>query len=147
MTPFIDQTERHQSLTLALADDLCRAALDQASLRGVLVSVAVVDGGGNLVRFSRMDGAEIAGPTLAVDKAFTAVAHRITTAELSVLTAPGGELWGLQSNGAGRYVVFGGGVPLWSGDRVVGGVGVSGGAVDDDVACANTALDLWRTKD
>jgi uncharacterized protein GlcG (DUF336 family) len=146
MTPSSDQTQRDQVVTLALADEFCRVALEQASLRGALASVAVVDGGGNLVRFSRMDGAEIAGPTLAVDKAFTAVAHRITTAELSILAAPGGELWGLQSNGAGRYVVFGGGVPLWSGDRVVGGVGVSGGAVDDDVACANAALDLWRSK-
>jgi len=146
MTPLSDETQHHQVLTLALADEFCRVALDQASLRGVLVSVAVVDGGGNLVRFSRMDGAEIAGPTLAVDKAYTAVAHRIATAELSLLTAPGGELWGLQSNGAGRYVVFGGGVPLWAGDRVVGGVGVSGGAVDDDVACANAALELWRAK-
>jgi uncharacterized protein GlcG (DUF336 family) len=107
--------------------------------------VAVVDAGGHLVAFARMDGAEIAGPTLATDKAFTAVAHRTTTGALGELAVPGGELAGLHANGGGRYVVFGGGVPLWSDDRVAGGVGVSGGSVAQDVACAEAAAALWGT--
>lgn len=132
-----------REVTLALADAMVRRALDEAARRGVVVSAAVVDGGGHLVRFSRMDAAEIAGPTLAVDKAFTAVAHRIDTAELTSLAAPGGELFGLFANGGGRYVTFAGGVPLWSGDRVVGGVGVSGASGVDDAACARAAAEVW----
>ncbi len=66
-----------------------------------LVSVAVVDGGGHLVAFERMDGAEIAGPVLARDKAFTAVAHRVATAELTALVAPGAELAGMNSADGG----------------------------------------------
>lgn len=131
---------------LAVADELAAAALAEASRLQALVSVAVVDAGGHLVLFRRADGAEIAGPTLAVDKAFTAVAHRIATAELTALAAPGGELAGLAANGGGRYVVFGGGVPCWSGGRVVGGIGVSGGTVVQDVACAEAALSAWRAR-
>jgi uncharacterized protein GlcG (DUF336 family) len=120
------------------------AAISQAGERGALVSAAVVDAGGHLVHFQRMDGAEIAGPTLAVDKAFTAVAHRIATADLTQLAVPGGPLAGLASNGGGRYVVFGGGLPCWSGDRVVAGIGVSGGTAEEDVRCARAALEIWQ---
>jgi uncharacterized protein GlcG (DUF336 family) len=120
------------------------AATQKAATLGALVSAAVVDSGGNLVAFLRMDGAEIAGPTLAVDKAYTSVANKISTQELSVLAAPGGPLFGLHSNGGGRFVIFGGGIPIF--DRsglVLGAIGVSGGAVDEDVACAEAGLAEW----
>lgn len=136
------------TLTLDLAARMTAAAVARAAQLGAAVSAAVVDAGGHLVHFQRMDRAEIAGPTLAVDKAFTAVAHRISTADLSALAAPGGDLAGLAANGGGRYVVFGGGLPCWSGDPasdgvVVAGVGVSGGTVEQDVACARAALAVW----
>lgn len=123
-----------------------QAALDRATELGALVSSAVVDQGGHLVHFARMDGAEIAGPTLAVDKAFTAVAHRIATAELGPLTAPGGALQGMHANGHGRYVVFAGGLPCWSAEprpAVVGGIGVSGGTAEEDAACAEAAVTVF----
>jgi uncharacterized protein GlcG (DUF336 family) len=134
-------------ITLSLAARMTGAALQRAAELGALVSVAVVDAGGHLVQFQRMDRAEIAGPTLAVDKAFTAVAHRIATAELTELAAAGGALAGLQANGGGRYVVFGGGLPCWSTDNqtVVGGIGVSGGTTEQDVECARAALAVYRT--
>ena len=132
-------------MTLSLATRMTEAALQRARELGAAVSAAVVDAGGHLVHFQRMDGAEIAGPTLAVDKAFTAVAHRIDTAALTDLAAPGGELAGLQANGAGRYVTFGGGVPCWSDGTVVGAVGVSGGTVLQDIACADAAVAVLRT--
>ena len=127
-------------ITLTLAAQMTQAAVDRAAAIGALVSAAVVDRGGHLVHFQRMDAAEIAGPTLAVDKAYTAVAHRIDTAELAALTQPGGDLWGLQANGGGRYVVFGGGLPCWHEGVVVGGVGVSGGTAAEDVECARAGL-------
>jgi uncharacterized protein GlcG (DUF336 family) len=117
-----------------------QAVIDHAAELGCLVSAAVVDRGGHLLHFQRMDGAEIAGPTLAVDKAFTAVAHRVSTAELGALAQPGGPLFGLQANGSGRYVLFAGGVPCWYGDQVLGGVGVSGGSAEEDAACAQAGL-------
>ena len=128
------------AITLAAAQLALAAGIAEAERLGVTVSVAVVDAGGVLRAFARMDGAEIAGEALAVDKAYTAVAHRTPTAELGALAQPGGELFGLQANGRGRYVMFGGGLPVTDADGgVVGAVGVSGAAVAEDVACAEAA--------
>jgi len=132
-------------IDLALAARMTQAALERATGLGALVSAAVVDAGGHLVHFQRMDRAEIAGPTLAIDKAFTAVAHRIATARLGPLTAPGASLWGLQANGGGRYVVFGGGLPCWHDGIVVGAVGVSGSTADEDAACARAAVAVFES--
>jgi uncharacterized protein GlcG (DUF336 family) len=132
------------TIDLAIALRMVAAAHAEAERRSILVSAAVVDAGGNLVAFARMDGAEIAGPVLAVDKAYTAVANRTATSELAKLAAPGGELFGLHANGGGRFVIFGGGVPILVDGIVVGGVGVSGASAAEDEACAlagRTALD------
>ncbi len=123
-------------LDLLLAQRMTAAARSAAQSVDALVSVAVVDGGGHLICFERMDGAEIAGPVLARDKAYTSVAHRIATAELNPLVAPGADLAGMNSADGGRYVAFAGGLPLWDGDRVIGGIGVSGGTAAQDAAAA-----------
>lgn len=124
------------TVDLATATRIVEAAHAEAARRSVLVSAAVVDSGGHLVAFGRMDGAEIAGPVLAVDKAYTAVANRTSTSELADLAAPGGDLFGLHANSGGRFVIFGGGVPLVVDGTVVGAVGVSGASSADDHACA-----------
>jgi uncharacterized protein GlcG (DUF336 family) len=128
------------TVDLASALKMVAAAHSEALRRSILVSAAVVDSGGHLVAFGRMDGAEIAGPVLAVDKAYTAVANRIATSELATLAAPGGELFGIHATGGGRFVIFGGGVPIAVGGIVVGAVGVSGASAADDEACALAAL-------
>ncbi|TXN31572.1 heme-binding protein [Lacisediminihabitans profunda] len=130
-------------MTLDIAEQLITAAHRHATALEVNVSIAVVDSGGHLVAFQRMDGAEIAGPTLAVDKAYTAVAQSVSTAELAILAAPGGPLFGLHANGNGRYVIFGGGVPLHDGPVIVGGIGVSGASAAEDHDCAHAAKRLF----
>jgi uncharacterized protein GlcG (DUF336 family) len=130
-------------IDLALGQRMAEAARRSAVASGALVSVAIVDAGGHLVVFERMDGAEIAGPVLARDKAFTAVAHRVATHELTDLVLPGAELAGMNSADGGRYIAFGGGLPLWDADRVIGGVGVSGGSSEQDVAAATAALEVF----
>lgn len=124
---------------LDLAQRMAAAARQSAQVDAALVSVAVVDAGGNLICFERMDGAEIAGPVLARDKAYTAVAHRIATGELTELVAPGAALAGMFAQDQGRYVAFAGGLPLWDEDRVIAGVGVSGGTADQDLRAAQAA--------
>jgi uncharacterized protein GlcG (DUF336 family) len=124
-------------VTVKVAMDALAAATRRAEDLGVLVSIAVVDAGGNLKAFVRMDGAEIAGPTLAVDKAYTAVSVRTATHELAEFTQPGQPLFGLHTGAGGRYTIFGGGVPMVVDDEVVGAVGVSGSAdVQQDIECA-----------
>lgn len=128
-------------VNLDLALRMCESAVREARRLGALISVAVVDAGGHLMAFQRMDGADIAGPDLAPGKAYTAVALRTPTADLAAMVAPRGELYGLAST---RFVCVGGGVPLWDDDVVIGGVGVSGGTPAQDVACAGLATALWE---
>ncbi len=124
-------------VTADVAQAIVDAVTRKARELGVRISVAVVDDGANLKAFLRMDGAEIAGPILAQDKAFTAVAVRCATHELAEFTQPGQPLFGLNAGAGGRLVIYGGGVPLVSDGVVAGGVGVSGCVeVDDDIACA-----------
>lgn len=125
---------------LALASQMANAARRTAVELDALVTVAIVDAGGHLLVLERMDGAEIAGPVLARDKAYTAVAHRIATAELTSLAAPGGELAGMHSADGGRYITFSGGLPVWDDGRVIAGIGVSGGTGAQDAACAAAAF-------
>ena len=128
------------SVSLVAAEALVSAAAGRAAAIGILVSVAVVDDGGHLVAFGRMDGAEIAGPTLAIDKAFTSVANTISTIELAAQAQPGGPLFGIHANAGGRYVIFGGGVPVFRDGVLVGAVGVSGATPEQDDDCARTAV-------
>jgi uncharacterized protein GlcG (DUF336 family) len=130
-------------IDVSLDDALAALAAGRALAAdlGVTVSLAIVDAGGVLRAFERMDGAEVAGEALAIDKAYTALAHRCATATLGELAVPGGELFGLQANGGGRYVLFGGGLPVSVGGAVVAAVGVSGAATGDDVRCAQAVVD------
>jgi uncharacterized protein GlcG (DUF336 family) len=130
------------AIDLTVAQLAVDAGVRAAASLGVAVSLAVVDAGGVLKAFARMDGAEIAGEVLAVDKAYTAVAHRAATSELAALAVAGGELFGLHAAGRGRYVLFGGGLPVVVDGVVVGGVGVSGGSADQDVSCAGAMLEV-----
>lgn len=70
----LDAEAASVDIPLDAAQAILRAAHERAEKIGVAVSMAVVDAGGNLKGFARMDGAEIAGTTLAPDKAFTALA-------------------------------------------------------------------------
>ena len=95
-------------------------------------NIAVVDAGGNLVSHIRMDGAWIGSVDIAINKAFTARAFDLTTAELAADSQPGGEFYGIQESNKGRVMIFAGGIPLKRDGEVVGAVGVSGGDGEQD---------------
>lgn len=117
----------------------CRA---EAARLGVPMAVAVADAEGGPQWFARMDGALPVSSELAVNKAYTAAAIRMPTDELGRLAQPGAALYGIGNGHGGRIVLFGGGLPLVLGGRVVGGIGVSGGSVAEDVATARPAVEL-----
>lgn len=127
------------TLTLEDAQRMLRAAEAAASGIGVAYNVAVVDAGGNLVAFSRQDGALIGSIDLAIGKARTARLFDKATSELAHLAAPGGPLFGIERSNGGEVVIFGGGLPLRIGGVVVGAVGASAGTIEQDVAVAETA--------
>jgi len=128
------------SVNLDLAIELVTAAKKKAQQINVPMVIAVVDAGGNPVAFQRMDGALLVSIDIALNKAYTAAAVKLPTHELGVLAQPGQPLFGIHNADGGRIVIFGGGFPLKRGDEIVGGIGVSGGSVEEDISCAKTAL-------
>jgi len=127
-------------ITLESARRMIEAAKARAVSLGVPVVVAVVDAGGNLAALDRQDDALLVSIELARDKAYSAVAVKADTATIGRLSLPGAELFGLGRACGGRIVTFGGGLPVLEDGRVVGGIGVSGGSVDQDTACAAAGL-------
>jgi uncharacterized protein GlcG (DUF336 family) len=127
-------------LTLGAARAAIAAAEVVAREVRVAMSVAVVDSGGQLVAFERMDGADLVTVTLAQDKAWTALLNRMPTRDLAPLIQPGADFFGYESIGRGRTIAFAGGMPLLRGDVLVGGVGVSGGSTEEDQRAVDAAV-------
>lgn len=127
-------------LTLAGARRAIAAAQAVAREIQVAMSVAVVDSGGQLVAFDRMDGADLVGIRLAQDKAWTALVNRMPTRDLAPLAQPGAEFYGYDSVAAGRTIVFAGGMPLERDGVLVGAVGVSGGSAEQDQRAVDAAV-------
>ena len=122
-------------MTLAMADRLADAVLAEAKRIGVKAVVCVSDGAGNPKLVKSMDDAYIASYDVAVNKAFTVVALKMSTITLKPLAQPGASLYGIQFTNGGRIVIFGGGDPLLGEKgRIIGGLGVSGGSEEQDTA-------------
>ncbi len=134
-----DKREEHVSV-LGKAKQLIAAAEQKATEIGVPMVIAVVDAGGNLVAQHRMDGALLGSISIALDKAYTALALKMSTEEVASVVAPGQLLFGLNTASNGRFITFGGGFPLIAGGNVIGGLGVSGGTVEEDITVARAAL-------
>ena len=100
------------------------------------MNIAVVDEGGNLLAFARMDGAWLGSIDIAINKAFTSRAFDIATKDLSKLSQPGEDFFGIHVSNHGRIMIFAGGVPLKQGGKVIGAIGVSGGSGKQDQTVA-----------
>lgn len=129
---------------LARAHRLINAAHQRASEIGLPVCAAVVDAGGNLVAFERMSGSLLGSIEVAIGKAWSAAAFKMSTRQLG--EAADGPLPGIDSINAGKVVLFGGGIPLYDGEQLVGGLGISGGTVEQDEDVMNYALSTGLKK-
>ena len=128
-------------LTLEAAERIVAAAKTKAAEIKTKMDIAVVDAGGNLKAFVRMDGAWLGSIDIAQRKARTARWFDMDTGVIGTLSQPGGPLYGIEHSNGG-LISFPGGVPLKNaqGD-VVGAIGVSGSTVENDhtVAVAGAA--------
>jgi uncharacterized protein GlcG (DUF336 family) len=126
-------------ITPHLARAMIAAGEAKAVEVGVPMNIAVFDGGGHLKAFARMDGALLGSIDIALKKAKTAVLFGMNSEAVGEFCKPGGPAPGLAATNDG-LVVFAGGVPIRNeaGD-VIGGVGISGGSVDQDYAVALAA--------
>ncbi len=119
-----------KSLDLARAKAVIAAVEARATACGKRAVIAVANAEGNPIAVHVMDGAFLVSYEVAVKKAYTAVAVKMSTMELSALCQPGGTFYGLQ--GLDRVITFGGGIPLYADGILVGGLGVSGGTGEED---------------
>lgn len=123
---------------------MCTAALAKAAAIGVPETVCVCDDGGYPIALERMDGARITGPQIAWNKAFTAAGHKRSTHLFNTPpngpALPGNEAFGIQWSFDGKFAIFVGGFPIVVNGEVVGGVGLSGGNGEQDIACGLAAL-------
>ncbi len=117
-------------LDLDRAKRLIDAVETRARELGKRAVIAVCNPEGNPVAVHVMDGAFLVSYEVAVKKAYTAVAVKMSTMELSALCQPGGTFYGLQA--LDKVITFGGGIPLYHDGVIVGGLGVSGGTGEED---------------
>ncbi len=121
------------------ASTAVQAAVRFAESKGWKINVAVVDRGGNLVSFLRMPGAFIHSIDIAIDKAYTAASFGFPTkAWMSAIGHDEGMKFGFSNQP--RLIVFGGGLPIRTGDDWIGGIGVSGASESEDEECAREGV-------
>jgi len=121
-------------ISLEEAKKPAAAALAEAAKNKWTMAVAIVDPGGNLVYYEKMDNTQIASATVAVDKARSAVIYKRPTKAMEDALAAGGA--GLRILRLRDAVPVGGGIPLIVDGKIVGAIGVSGDTSDHDTQCA-----------
>src|SRR5207248_4066412 len=131
-------------LNLAGAEMIVAEAKKKAEELKLKVNIAVVDDGGHLLSFARMDGARPASGYTAITKAVTAATFRQETGPLP----PKGEpdvllnlsLQNAAAAGGGKLTTLKGGVPVVIDGQVVGAVGVGGGSGEQDAEAAKAGV-------
>jgi len=130
-------------LTLEDAKIILQGAEKKAMEIGVDMDIAVVDDGGNLLAFYRMDKAKITSIDVAINKAFTAAGARKGTHEYAEIAGPGKPAFGIHVSNRGRFMILGGGLPIFVDGQIVGGIGCSSGSVDEDRIVAQAGIDAF----
>jgi uncharacterized protein GlcG (DUF336 family) len=130
-------------LTLEDARIIMDAAEKRAHEMGVDMDIAITDDGGHLLMFHRMDRARITSIDIAISKAFTAAAARRSTRDYAQTSQPGGPAYGIHVSYQGRFTLLPGGLPIFVGQQIVGGIGCSSGHVDQDESVAQAGVDAF----
>lgn len=131
-------------ITLEMAEAVLAAARKRAHKIGVAMNIAVMDAGGNLKAFQRMDGAWLGSIDIAIRKARTARYFDMDTGDLGKLSKPGAPAYMIEVSNGG-IITFPGGVPLKTSEGdIVGAVGVSGGMPKQDQDVAEEGADEFE---
>lgn len=128
------------NISLAQAQKMIAAAEKKSQEMGVLMNIAIVDAGANLVAFGRMDGAWLGSLDISIKKAKTARFFDMPTGAIGGLSQPGGALYNIEHSNGG-LISFPGGIPVKdAAGNVIGAIGVSGSTVEDDHAVAEAGV-------
>ncbi len=118
------------------------AAVDKAAEIGTKMDIAIVDAGGNLKAFIRMEGAWLGSIDIAIKKAKTARYFDMNTGDIGALSQPGGPLYNIEHSNGG-LITFPGGAPIKDGaGNIIGAIGVSGSSVENDHTVARAGADV-----
>ncbi|GGV76442.1 MULTISPECIES: GlcG/HbpS family heme-binding protein [Streptomyces] len=128
-------------LTTQEADVLVTAARRAAEAAGISVSVTVLDAGGHLLAFRRDDRAVLISGETSTRKAYTALQLDAPTADLVDLVKPEGPFHSLPTALDKPLLFIAGGLPIHRDGRLIGAIGVGGGAPEQDHTVAATALE------
>ena len=140
----VEKVKDASTISLETAKKLMDKVEDYARSKGLNCVLAVYDPHGNPVAVHVMEDAYLASYVVATQKAYTAVALKMSTSQLGTLAQPGGQFYGIESLKGGNLVAFGGGVPLHKAGRIVGGLGISGGTADQDHEIATYGQKLFE---
>lgn len=132
------------TIPLAVAKQMLEAAEQKAEELGERMVIAVTNAEGNLIALHRMDDAKLVSVNIAKNKAYTAAAVKKPTHDLTEAAQPGGDVYGLHTTDDNRVIVFGGGFPLEEDGEVVGAIGASGAAVEDDMRIASAGVEAYE---
>lgn len=129
------------NITLAQAEKVIAAAKEKATAIDTKMNIAVVDAGANLVAFGRMDGAWLGSLDISIKKAKTARFFDMNTGVVGELSQPGGSLYNIEHSNGG-LITFPGGIPIKNANGdIIGAIGVSGSAVENDHAVAGAGAE------
>ena len=129
--------------TSALCRQLAEAAEEAQKEIGVHISLAISDPHGNLRFFCRFGDAIVPSIEIAQNKAYTAAVLGQSTRAFGQIAQAGGAAFGINVTHP-KLVIFGGGFPLQAEGKTVGGLGVSGGSVEQDEKIAAHALEAFQ---
>jgi glc operon protein GlcG len=127
-------------ISLDRAQGVISAALAEAKKHDWKLNFAVVDSGGNLVAFARMDGAQLASVAVSEHKARTAAIFRRETKAFEG-AIQGGNTYVLSIDGV---IGARGGIPLIENGKLIGAIGASGGTGSQDEVCAKAGAGLIK---
>ena len=131
-------------ISLSTAKKLAKKVEDEAERIGVKAVVAISNAAARPVLVECMDDSYMASYDIALNKAYTTVALKMSTSKLKSLTKPGDELYGIQYTNQGQIVIFGGGTPLIYNNEIIGGLGVSGGSEEQDTYLADYGAKVFE---
>jgi len=140
----VDTKITDYGINLELAKKMSAAVEKKAVEIGIPMYFSAVDKGGNMILTNRMDEALLVSKEISLNKAYTAATVKLPTDTVAKLSQPGAPLYGIQD--VSRMIIFGGGYPLEYNGKIIGGIGVSGGSVDQDMAVAQAALDVYKAE-
>ena len=130
------------NVTLDQARKAAAAAESEARKNGWPVAIAIVDTAGQLVYFQKIDNTQSASPDIALDKAMSAAMYRRPTKVMQDAVAGGGA--GVRFLNLRRASVVEGGLPLTIDGKIIGAIGVSGVASDQDGVVAKAGVDALK---